>query len=209
LVGVFLPVNEAERKLLFGKVADALALIKSHAPIRYERLKRDLQKLGVLGRPGTAAQYVPELAMCELYVNWICRADVTADTVAAAIIHEAEHARLLRLGIGYEPAQQARVERVCHRAERVFARRLPRGEDVAEQAEVGMQVHTHFYGRAARLRRDRRALQQLAASHITLRPLLWWYDIRTFRRLKDERRQRAAQQTDAADGRGASDAARS
>jgi hypothetical protein len=197
-VALFMPISAAERSLIFGKVRAALALVETHAPRRFATLRRDMRQLLVCGRPDAAAQYDAERQLCELSVHWVTRDDVSPELVASAIVHEAEHARLWRLGLRYTPEQHARIERLCHRAERVFGKRLPNGAGVVAQAEAGMLLDAHFYGRDQRAVRERMAIQQLADASPLVRPLLWVYDLRAW--LRGRRRSRsAAQQRDEAD----------
>jgi hypothetical protein len=134
-------------------------------------------------------QYHPGDRVCELYVGWVQHQDVPPEAVASAIIHEAEHARLLRLGFKYTPELQLRIERMCHRAERIFGKRLPDGAAVITQAEEGMKVDDAFYDREQRLTRERAALEELAATTVLIKPVVWFYDARAWLR-----RRRAAQQ---------------
>jgi hypothetical protein len=197
-VAVFMPVSAAERSLIFGKLGAALALVETHAPRRFATLRHDLRQLLACGRPDAAAQYDPERQLCELYVDWVKREDVSPEIVASAIVHEAEHARLWRLGFRYAPELHARIERLCHRAERVFGKRLPNGAAVVAQAEAGMLLDAHFYGRDQRAIRERLAIQQLADGSPLVRPLLWVYDLRAWLRERRDSRS-AAQQRDEAD----------
>jgi hypothetical protein len=195
-VGVFLPINDGERALLFGKVGEALATIRTHAPVRYGQLARDVPIISVLGRPKTAAQYVAALHMCDLYVGWVRQSEVSAALVAAAIVHEGQHARLNRLGFPYATShEQTRIERICHRAERVFARRLPDNDNLVAQATTGMQAPERFYRRSQRLRRTRLALDELAAENPIVGPLAAWYKARVLKRLRGERQRRGRRTT--------------
>ena len=60
--------------------------------------------------------------------------------IAATIVHEATHARLLKCGIGYEETLRDRVEAVCYRRELAFARKLPNGERVREHAQDALTM---------------------------------------------------------------------
>jgi hypothetical protein len=120
----------------------------------------------------------------------VLREDAPPEAVASTIVHEAEHARLSRLGYGYTPDLQPRIERICHRAERTFGRLLPDGAAVIAQAEQGMKLEAVVYHREPRLARERAALEELAARNLLTRPLVWFYDARACLR----RRRRAAQQ---------------
>ncbi len=48
----------------------------------------------------------------------------TVEWIASAIVHEATHARLEKLGIRYDEAVRQRIERICARRELDFARHL-------------------------------------------------------------------------------------
>jgi hypothetical protein len=188
-VVLFMPLSDAERTLVFGKLDAALALIATHLPGRFAGLIADVQEILVCGRPDMIGQYHPEHKVCELYVDWVRREDVSPELVAATIVHEAEHARLWRLGYGYAPERQQRIERICHRAERIFGRRLRDGAAVIAQAQAGMNLGGTFYHGQQRRVRERAALEKLAKASTFVRPLVWFYDAREWLR-----RRRAAQQ---------------
>jgi hypothetical protein len=198
-VGVFLPINAAEFGVLVGKVTAALGLIREYSPVRYQRVRRDLRGVLVLGSPDALGEYHSDLGLCELYVHHLKAPTVGPGLVASSIVHEAEHARLTRLGFGYAPEVQHRVERICHRAERVFGKRIPEADAVIQQASEGMAVPPGFYGSRARERRHRHGLRQLASDNAGARLVLWLYNLWTKRQLQNERRRRAAQHRDAAD----------
>jgi hypothetical protein len=99
--------------------------------------------------------------MCELYINYVLRDETSADQVASTIVHEAQHARLHRLGIRYVHDQRARIEHACYRAERGFGLRLPEGQTVVGQAEAGMALDPQVFSDQARLEAKARALLAL------------------------------------------------
>jgi hypothetical protein len=71
------------------------------------------------------------------------------ELIAAVIVHEAAHARLMRYGIGYEAPLRHRVEAICARREAAFAAKLPNGEKVREQAENRLAWPTDAWTDAA------------------------------------------------------------
>jgi len=77
---------------------------------------------------------------CELDERFVLAETSSPDLVAAAIVHEATHARLWRRGIGYDEMLRARVEAACFRRELAFAARLPNGERVREQARDALAM---------------------------------------------------------------------
>jgi hypothetical protein len=194
-VGIFMPLSADESTALFAKVGEALGLLETYAPVRFSAARADvLGGILVRGRPDEIAHYDPICRRCELYVDWVKDPEVTPAAVALAVIHEAQHARLFRLGFGYEPAIQPRIERLCFRAERAVARRLPDGAALVKSAEAGMNYAPESYSRATRQARERAGLAKLAEQNWIITPLLWWYDVRS---LWSARRARAGRRSGA------------
>jgi hypothetical protein len=126
-----------KRKDLTGldRIEEALGLIKRHDPLRYDRLRRDLERIWVTPLPGNWGEYRDALRMCALDERYVLAKGTRPEQIASTIVHEATHARLLRCGIGYETSLRARVEAVCFRRQRAFATRLPTGGPTQEDAE--------------------------------------------------------------------------
>lgn len=120
---------------LFQPVEQALLLIKQHDRVRYNHLVRDIDRIWVHLLPGNLGEYNNALKLCALDERFILADTTRPDQIAATIVHEACHARLMRCGIGYESQYRARVEAVCFRRERAFAARLPAGELPRDEAE--------------------------------------------------------------------------
>src|SRR5882672_12744248 len=81
-------------------------------------------------------------------------AKFTPAHVAATIIHEATHARLMTAGVGYEPERRAKVERICFKAEIAFASRLPDGQPIIDEAQAQIKRDPEVWtDQAARARR--------------------------------------------------------
>jgi hypothetical protein len=116
----------------FRCVEEALDLIKTHDRVRYNRLIRDLQRIWVVPLSGAVGAFDPATVSCKLDPRFVLAEP--AEMVAAVIVHEAAHARLVRCRIGYEEDERSRVEAVCVRRELAFAARLPDGEQVREKA---------------------------------------------------------------------------
>jgi len=89
--------------------------------------------------PHGLGTYNEALAACELDERFILADTTSPDLIAATIVHEATHLRLLRCGIGYGESLRARVEAVCFRREIAFAAKLPNGERVKQIAERGLE----------------------------------------------------------------------
>jgi hypothetical protein len=149
--------SEEERRTCFDKIDGALSLIRAVAPVRFAQVQRDIQSILVCGDPSTLAQYNIDLHMCEFNFYAVVSESNRVEEIAAALVHEAQHGRLFRLGFGYEEPVRARIERVCYRAQRAFGARVPNGASLLADASAGMALDvTHFSGAA-------RSEQQAAA----------------------------------------------
>ncbi len=73
--------------------------------------------------------------MCELQEQFVRDGNTSVAQVASVIVHEPTHARLVRLGFGYEEPKRLRIEHICFNAQQAFARRLPNGEEVVKEIE--------------------------------------------------------------------------
>jgi len=185
-VAFFFPVSKIERSLVFQKMEEALGTIEAYAPVRFTALRTDLRQILIRGLPDEVSHYDPERQLCEIFVGWIKSDEGTPEAIASTVVHEAEHARLWRLGFRYTPEVQARIERICHRAERVFCRRLPTGAALVAAAQLGMDVQPQFYAAEARLHREREALRRFVSGNPLVVPMLWVYDFRAWLRKRRE-----------------------
>src|SRR5580658_1883783 len=135
LDGLWIGTWETEAEPILQRIEQALQLIKRNDHIRYDRLLRDLQRVWVLLLPSSAASFEYRIYTCEIDTRYCLSETTTPELLAAAIVHEATHARLWRRGIRYEEAQRPRIEEICLRREIAFAAKLPNGEAVRDQAE--------------------------------------------------------------------------
>jgi len=136
-VGTYLKTNA---ETVMRSIEEALRLIKVHDPRRYDRLRKDLTRIWVRLVPGALARYVPVLETCEVDERFVLAETSSPELIAAAIVHEATHARLWRRGIGYDEGRRARVEAACFRRELAFAAKLPNAERVRELARDALTI---------------------------------------------------------------------
>jgi tetratricopeptide (TPR) repeat protein len=135
-------------------IDEALNLIKRHDPLRYARLTRDVKRVVISALPGDIASFEQSVQACALDERFVAAHASQPEIIAAVIVHEATHARLMRCGVGYEEALRSRVEAVCARRERAFAAKLPNGQLVSEQAERTMALAPETFTDAAKRERD-------------------------------------------------------
>jgi len=153
--------DKEKRLMAFDPVEEALGLIKRHDPLRYDRLRRDLERIWVFLLAGNWGEYRHPLRMCVLDERVVLDEATRSEQIASTIVHEATHARLMRRGIGYEGALRARIEAVCFRRQRAFAARLPPGGPAQEDAQRRLTGYPEeFWSDASfRERRDQGAAE--------------------------------------------------
>jgi hypothetical protein len=153
------------------RVEEALRLIKTYDRPRYNRLRRDLDRVWVRLTPSGSAHFDQSLWACILDERFVLAETTDAEMIAGAIVHEATHARLDRCGFGYEEDRRERVEAICNRRMLAFARKLPDGHGVRAWAEANLAVDSSYYVDAASRERAREGnlqiLQHLGPSSAT------------------------------------------
>jgi hypothetical protein len=97
------------------RVEEALCLIKTYDRPKYDRMSRDLDRVWVRLLTTGIAQFSPGLRACLLDERFVLADTTDAETVAAAIVHAATHARLWHRGFRYDEAVRQRVEGICMR----------------------------------------------------------------------------------------------
>jgi hypothetical protein len=169
-----------KREAALQRVEAALRLVKAYDRTRYNRLRRDLDRIWVRLLTDGCAQFSPAWRACLIDERFVLAETTDTQLIAAAIVHEATHARLWHRGIGYEEDQRQRVEAVCLRRELAFARRLPGSERVREWAEATLAIPpTHWTDTAFQdrsLHGTIRALQHLEPQWLSrfLIPIARW-----------------------------------
>ena len=156
-----------ECEAIFDNLDAALGLIQTHAPVRFQDLRKDAAHILVAGERSRSGSYIPQLRVIELYHKDVL--DWSPSWVACLVIHEAQHARLFRLGFDYTVPRRGRIERICIQAEKNFALRLPDGEEMASDADDRLREDLDFIhstegwrrGREDRLRMNLQGLEEL------------------------------------------------
>lgn len=115
-----------------AKAVAALDLIHAVSPNAAKRVDRYLPNIVMIA--GGGYFYDHGLRAFVLDAPTLKRQGV--EELALAIVHEATHARLASLGVGYGRELRPRVERICVAEEMRLARRLPgRGPELANWLE--------------------------------------------------------------------------
>jgi hypothetical protein len=126
---------DSDPEPILRRVEEALRLIKTYDRIRYDRLSRDLKGVWIRLVPGALGTFNAALCACELDRRFILDDDSPPELIAAVIVHEATHARILHCGIESHEKVRSRIETICLRRELAFAARIPNGERVRDWTE--------------------------------------------------------------------------
>jgi hypothetical protein len=171
---VWTPLStQEERGLIYERLSEALALLRSHAPARYRRVLRSLQGFLVLGTDSINASYDPANGVCRLGEKFMTAPATTAVAIAHTVVHEATHAWLFGLGIGYQPPIRHRVELVCIKASLFTAKRFPGGEVEVEYCRGQMTIDPEWLSNEKFLERSTNHLRELGCPEWIIRTLLW------------------------------------
>ena len=137
--------SETDAERVLPRVEAALGLIKTHDRQRYDRIVADLDRIWVRLLTTSVAQFSPAWGACLLDERFVLAESTETAHIAAAIVHEAIHARLWRCGFGYEEDVRQRVEAVCVRREMAFARKLPEGEPIGAWAAGALSLSPSYW----------------------------------------------------------------
>ncbi len=120
----------------------ALDLVARYTPARFRRLRRDFAGIWVRRFPCRAA-YFPGQRACLIELTFLAHPDISPAQVAASIVHEAVHARVLAMGVRRIEGREAKEERLCRRAELELGLAVPGGESVVQRARDAMALADH------------------------------------------------------------------
>jgi hypothetical protein len=173
------------------RVAAALQLIQKFDPARYRRVIRDLKQIWITTIPGAAGRFVKSTSTCELDERFVLGENTVTEHVAGAIVHEATHARLDQLGIGYEEKLRDRVEQVCMGRELAFAAKLPDGSRIRQWVEFRQNQPSDYSDVAL----DASQIQSARAALLHLKTPSWFANVVVFfaRRRHERQIRRQAQ----------------
>jgi hypothetical protein len=134
-VEIWTPIGKPEeQKLALSKLEKARELLVQCSPVRAERV-RALKGVVIFGTTKHTARYLRDSNLCQLWPAFVESSETTPERLANALVHEATHAWLFRLGFGYEETIRTRVERICVLAELGVAKRFPNGKEEIQSLE--------------------------------------------------------------------------
>jgi hypothetical protein len=125
------PDIDTER--VYQKLDGALGVIERYQPHRLRRFRRDVRGI-IVKRFACRAAFFGDTRECLIELTFAGEGKFSDAQVAASIVHEGVHARLLTMGLAGHPGCEAREERLCRKAELELGLAVPDGHAVIERA---------------------------------------------------------------------------
>lgn len=144
--------NEVEKVLEF--LENCFDLLKAYFPQKYNHMTRDVkkiyitEKLKVIDATNATAAFVSEIKSIDLpiylFISKI-KYKYRIEFIASLILHEAQHARLHRLGFNGNRDMLGREERICYTLQRRFGCKLKNGFEIVEFCDYALSVDLEKY----------------------------------------------------------------
>lgn len=138
-VSVYNTRADIETRRVFERLDGALGVIERHQPHRLRRFRRDVAGIVVKRFPCRAA-FFGDTRLCLIELTFAGGGQFSDAQVAASIVHEGVHARLLTMGLSGHPGCEAREERLCRKAELELGLAVPDGQAVVERALASLTL---------------------------------------------------------------------
>ena len=130
---------DIETSRVFEKLDGALGVIERYQPHRLRRFRHDVRGI-VVKRFACRAAFFHESRECLIELTFAGEGKFSDAQVAASIVHEGVHARLLTMGLSGHPGCEAREERLCRKAELELGLAVPDGQAVIERAVASLTL---------------------------------------------------------------------
>jgi hypothetical protein len=130
---------DIETNRVFEKLDGALGVIERYQPHRLRRFRRDVRGI-IVRRFACRAAFFGETRECLIELTFAGEGKFSDAQVAASIVHEGVHARLLTMGLAGHPGCEAREERLCRKAELELGLAVPDGQAVVDRALASLTL---------------------------------------------------------------------
>src|SRR5688572_19218511 len=138
-VAVYNTRPDIETSRVFERLDGALGVIERYQPHRLRRFRRDVRGI-VVKRFACRAAFFGDTRECLIELTFAGEGKFSNAQVAASIVHEGVHARLLAMGLAGRPGCEAREERLCRKAELELGMAVPDGQPVIERALASLTL---------------------------------------------------------------------
>jgi hypothetical protein len=129
-------IGNQESLARLKRVASALELIESMDPVSSRWVHRAVRRIVIFPESGTG--YDGSIAVLGLDATSVQHQQLA--WLASAIVHEATHARLWRMGIPYRLHLRPRIERLATRQQVAFLSAVPGADSVIAAVEAASQT---------------------------------------------------------------------
>lgn len=130
---------DIETARVFEHLDGALGVIERYQPHRLRRFRRDVQGI-IVKRFACRAAFFGDTRQCLIELTFVGEGRFSDAQVAASIVHEGVHARLLTRQLSGRPECHAREERLCRKAELELGLAVPDGQAVIERAMASLTL---------------------------------------------------------------------
>ena len=130
---------DIETTRVFERLDGALGVIERHQPHRLRRFRQDVSGI-IVKRFACRAAFFGDTRQCLIELTFAGEGKFSDAQVAASIVHEGVHARLLTMGLSGRPECHAREERLCRKAELELGLAVPDGQAVVERAMASLTL---------------------------------------------------------------------
>ena len=124
---------------VFEKLDGALGVIERYQPHRLRRFRHDVRGI-IVKRFACRAAFFGATRECLIELTFAGEGKFSDAQVAASIVHEGVHARLLTVGLAGHPGCEAREERLCREAELELGLAVPDGQAVVDRAMASLSL---------------------------------------------------------------------
>ena len=124
---------DIETSRVLERLDGALGVIERYQPHRLRRFRRDVAGI-IVKRFACRAAFFGDTRECLIELTFAGEGKFSDAQVAASIVHEGVHARLLAMGLAGHPGCEAREERLCRKAELELGLAVPDGQAVVDRA---------------------------------------------------------------------------
>src|SRR5262245_47208244 len=130
---------------VFGKIGEALGLVRHHDARAFNELVSHTRGVFVFGTTGgDAAEWWRDEGLVVMQPEYASDANASPLALAVILVHEATHAWLERRGFEYAVDRRARLERICDRRALRLARRLPDAEYLVSWLQQEQRPREHL-----------------------------------------------------------------
>ena len=130
---------DIETARVFERLDGALGVIERYQSHRLRRFRHDVNGI-IVKRFACRAAFFGDTRQCLIELTFAGEGHFSDAQVAASIVHEGVHARLLTMGLSGRPECHAREERLCRKAELELGLAVPDGQAVIERAVASLTL---------------------------------------------------------------------